>query len=93
MGPDNILIVLFEFGADSVGKALFRTQGIPQARAEDFATHTLQRAHPGHSGVQYFFTDSGRAFCLYIVLGSHARRRELVPEVNAVLATLDLANV
>ena len=92
MKADEILIVLFEFGQDSVRTALFRSGGIPVVSANDFATHTMQRPLPGQSGAQFFFNAAGRAFCLYVVLGSHARRRELVPEVNAVLGTLDLAS-
>ncbi len=93
MGPDHVLIVLFEFGAESVGKALFRSQGIPDVQASDFARHTLQRIVAGQSGAQFFFTDSGRPFVLYVVLGSHVRRHELVPEVNAILESLDLASI
>ena len=37
-----------------------------------------------------FFSEEGRAFCLYVVLGSYRRRHDVVPEVNAVLATLHL---
>ena len=51
----------------------------------------VQRPLPGQSGAQYFFTEADRAFCLYVVLGSHARRRQLVPEVNLVLSTLSLS--
>jgi hypothetical protein len=91
MGPDHVLIVLFEFGPESVGTALFRREGTPTVDASDFARHTLQRTLPGQSGAQYFFNDAGRAFVLYVVLGSHVRRRELVPEVNAILSSLDLA--
>jgi len=93
MGADHVLIVLFEFGHESVETALFKRRGLPQVRATDFAGHTLQRTLPGQSGAQFFFNEVGRAFCLYVVLGSHARRLELVPEVNAVLATIDLANL
>ena len=42
----------------------------------------------GQSGCQRFFSVAGRAFCLYVVLGSHARRTLLTPRVNAVLASL-----
>lgn len=90
MVGDNILIVLFEYGADSVGTVLFRAQGIPTVAAGDFAPHTMQRPLPGQSGAQYFFTEAGRAFCLYVVLASHGRRRQLVPEVNQILSTLEL---
>jgi hypothetical protein len=41
--------------------------------------------------VQYFFNDSGRAFCLYIVLGSHARRRRLVAAANQLVKSVAIA--
>lgn len=91
MGADGIFISLFEFGPESVGKALFSARGLPSVTAGDFAPHTMQRPLPGQSGAQYFFTHGERAFCLYVVLGSHARRRELVPEINEVLGSLSLS--
>lgn len=91
MGPDGIFLSLLEFGPDSIGKALFRSVGLPQPRPEDFALHTMQRPLPGQSGAQYFFSIEGRPFCLYVALGSHARRRQLVPEVNQVLASLSVS--
>jgi hypothetical protein len=45
----------------------------------------LRRGLGGQSGTQWFFTESGRAFTFYAVLGSHARRGTLVPRVNALL--------
>jgi hypothetical protein len=90
MRPDDVFVALFEFGSDSVGKALFSSVGIPTVSAHEFAPHTMQRPLPGQSGAQYFFTSSGRAFCLYVALGSHARRRELVPEINRILGSLRL---
>ena len=90
MIADNLLIVLFEYGSESIGTALFSSSGVPTVSADDFAPHTMQRPLPGQSGAQFFFTEVGRAFCLYVVLGSHARRHQLVPEVNLVLSTLSL---
>lgn len=91
MRSDDLLVVLLEYGAESVGTALFASSGVPRVSSDDFALHTMQRPLPGQSGAQFFFNEAGRAFCLYVVLGSHARRHELVPEVNQVLATIRLA--
>jgi hypothetical protein len=88
MRADDLLVVLFEYGPESVGTALFARSGIPRVAAADFAPNNMQRPIAGQSGAQYFFNQSGRAFCLYVVLGAHARRQELVPEVNQVLAGL-----
>ena len=91
MGADGIFISLFEFGPESVGKALFSAQGLPIVSADDFDPHSMQRPLPGQSGAQHFFTLGERAFCLYLALGSHARRRQLVPEINQVLGSLSLS--
>lgn len=93
MRSDDILIVLFEYGPESAGEALFSSVGIPRVTANDFATHTLQRPMRGQSGAQFFFNDQGRAFCLYVVLGSHARRHELIPEVNQILGSLSVSDI
>jgi len=61
----------------------------PLPRSLDAASSsTHQRAIPGHARTQVFCTESGRPFCLYVVLGSWALARLLVPRVKAVLATL-----
>jgi hypothetical protein len=93
MRSDNVFISLVEYAPESAGKALFASSGLPTVSAEHFAPDRMQRPTPGQSGAQYFFNHNGRAFCLYVALGSHARRRELVPEVNQVLATIGLDQV
>ena len=90
MSSDDLLVVLFEYGPESAGSALFARKGIPRVAAADFGPNNMQRPIAGQSGAQYFFNQSGRAFCLYVVLGAHARRNELVPEVNQVLAGLTI---
>lgn len=87
---DNVFVALAEFGPESVGAPLFERQGLPVVRAEDFDPNQMQRPLAGQSGAQYFFTHQGRAFVLYVALGSHARRRELVPEVNQLLANVQI---
>ena len=92
MNSDDVLIVLFEYGPESAGTPLFESEGMPRALApEDFDRNALQHAISGQSGVQRFFTEAGRAFCLYVVLGSHIDRRESVPRVNQVLASVEIA--
>jgi hypothetical protein len=90
MNQDDVLVVLFEYGPESVGSPLFARSGIPRVAAGDFGPNNMQRPIAGQSGAQYFFNDAGRAFCLYVVLGGHNRRNELVPEVNQVLAGLTI---
>ena len=86
MGNDDIFAVLFEYGPDSVGTRLFAHQGMPgPLDTSDFKPYVLRRGLTGQSGTQWFFTESGRPFTLYAVLGSHARRSALVPRVNQLL--------
>ncbi len=91
LGNDDVLIVVFEYGPESVGTPLFKAAGIPRVlQADDFSPNVMQRAIRGQAGVQQFFTDQGRTFCLYVVIGSFARRQQLVKRVNQVLATLTI---
>lgn len=88
MSGDNLLVVLFEFEPEAAGTALFSHQGMPDIDPEDFSPSQMQHPIEGQSGAQYFFNSGGRAFCLYIVMGSHARRQQLMPELAQVLRTL-----
>lgn len=92
MNTDDVLVVLFEYGPESAGTPLFESEGMPRALTpDDFDRNALQHAISGQSGMQRFFTENGRAFCLYVVLGSHIDRTELLPRVNRVLASVEIA--
>ena len=94
MGANDIFVALFEFGPESLGRPLFARQGLPRSLAPvDFRPYVLRRGLGGQSGTQWFFTESGRPLTLYVVLGSHARRGVLVPRVNSLLGSLDVAPV
>lgn len=87
MGGGHALVVLFEYGSESVGQALFRRHGLPdRLRPDMFSGSALQRTIPGQAGTQVFFTDADRAFCLYVVLGRHREASSLVPLVNRTLS-------
>jgi hypothetical protein len=89
LGPDDVLLVLFEYDSSVSGTGLFAKSGIPRSvSAADFSPATMQRAVPGQAGCQTFFTEGGRAFCLYAVIGSYARRVALAAKVTSVLATV-----
>ncbi|NAZ80629.1 hypothetical protein GTR02_02200 [Kineococcus sp. R8] len=90
LSATDLFVSLFEQGPDAVGTALFSDRGRPRPVAADFSPNRLQRTIAGQSGGQWFFTEAGRAFSLYVVLGSHARRVELVNRLTGVLSTLDL---
>jgi hypothetical protein len=86
MTEADILIVLFEFGAEAVGQPLFARRGLPRNLAPArFRPESLQRTRPGQAGRQIFFTEQERAFSLYVVLGSHRAATTLTPRANAVL--------
>jgi hypothetical protein len=87
MGGNHALIVLFEFGPESVGTALFRTQGMPRTLTADrFSPEVLQRRLPGQLGYQRFFTENGRAFSLFVVLGGRRQAHALCTQCSGVLA-------
>ncbi len=89
MGPADVFATLFEYGPESLGTALFAHQGRPAGLSTtDFSPTVLRRGIPGQSGTQWFFTEAGRPFSFYAVLGSHALRTALVPRVNALLEAL-----
>lgn len=91
MRSSDVLLVLFEYGPEVAGTAPFTSVGVPRAlQSREFDRGALQRAVPGQSGMQTFFTAGGRAFCLYVVLGSHIDRVDLIPKVNGVLDTLEI---
>jgi hypothetical protein len=86
MGNRDLLVILFEYDRSSANTPLFAATGIPRLGVDDFDPYALQQVLPGQSGVQRFFSAAGRAFCAYVVLGSHTRRFRTVPVVNDVLA-------
>lgn len=92
MGDRDVLVVLFEYEPSAVTEPLFATHGLPRPlTAGDFDPSMLRRGLAGQAGHQSFFQESGRAFCLYVVLGSSARRARLIPLVNTVLASVQIA--
>ena len=91
MGADDVFVALCEYDAASVGTALFASEGFPRLTAEDFSTSTLHRSFENHSGCQKFFHVGNRAFCLYIVLGSHTFRSGLVRRANEVIERIEVA--
>lgn len=87
MGDGDVLVVLFEYGPESAGTALFRRKGIPtDLRPSMFSASALQRTRPGQAGCQLFFTVENRAFCCYTVLGRQSAAARVLPQANATLA-------
>ncbi len=90
MNSGAVMVILFEHGPESVDTPLFAREGIPVLTADEFHPQQMQRTLQGQSGRQIFFRHLGRAFCLYVVLGSHRQRQALVPVVNDVLGRLSI---
>lgn len=89
MTDDDVFVTVFEHDPAAADSPLFAAKGVPaRLPADGFNPVALQRVLPGQSGVQRFFTAANRAFCLYVVLGSHARRGVLAPRAEAVLRSL-----
>ena len=91
MRATDLLVILFEYDRASASTPLFAARGVPRVRAQDFSPVALQRVLEGQGGVQKFFNEAGRALCLYVVLGSFARRVRTVPLVNDVLAGVTIS--
>ncbi len=92
MGPTDVFAVLFEYGPESLGTALFGRQGmVGGLTADDFRPTVLRRGLGGQCGTQWFFTEASRPFTFYAVLGSQARRASLVPKVNDLLDGISVA--
>jgi len=91
MQAGDVFVALIEFDPSSADQGLFKTQGLPGALGADaFSPTAMPRAIPGRTGTQHFFSSGGRAFCLYVVLGSHTGRAALLPLVNAVVGTIKI---
>jgi hypothetical protein len=93
MGPGHAFVSLLEYGPEEAGTALFAASGRPRLTEADFAPNALQRRLPGQLGCQRFFTERGRAFCLYVVLGSRRRAGALLAEVEQVLTNLEVGGI
>ena len=90
MDSGSVLVVVMEFDKASASTALFAQEGSPASLGgHDFSTQQLQRPQRNQSGAQRFFHVGNRAFCVYVVLGSHLLRAVLVQEANRIIRGLD----
>ncbi len=93
MGADRAFAALVEYHVDEhvrPGVGLFATQGWnPRLRATEFAPSQVEAPRRGVVGVQRFFTQDGRPFCLYAVVAPVRQPADrLVAELSGVLATV-----
>lgn len=91
MGSGHVLVVLVEYGPDSVGTALFPTVSrVPRLTARMFSSQALQRVQRGQAGAQRFFTLNGRAFCLYTVVGDQRDAADLSRATNDLTTRIEV---
>lgn len=89
MTEGDVFVALLEYGPDSVGSPLFAQQSPPRAiSASEFRSNALHRPIAGLAALQRFFTAAGRAFTLYVVIGSIDGAARLVRPVNQILGGL-----
>lgn len=94
LGSAHVFVALVEAGRESVGRALYAPAGIPRnLDPQAFSPDAMERSIPGQAGLQRYFTEQGRPFTLYVVLGSHADRERLVPLVNGFLAGVTIRSL
>ncbi len=91
MGNGHLLVVLVEYGSDSVGTALFpAVTSVPRLTGRMFSSQGLQRVQKGQAGAQRFFTLNGRAFCLYAVVGDQREVGTMATTANGVTRTIQV---
>lgn len=91
MTGTDAFVALLEYGPEEVGTALFAREGLPRRLdPRAFRRGGLHRTLRGQAGYQQFFTEGGRAFCLYVVLGDADDAHRLVRRIEAVLATIEI---
>ncbi|HEX8305293.1 MAG TPA: hypothetical protein VF612_10480 [Jatrophihabitans sp.] len=90
MGPDNLFVALLEFGPDCLGTALYSPRGLPRVTPGQFNPNGMQRRIAGQAGLQHFFTQGNRPFCLYVVIGSHRQAVALAKQANEVLERIEV---
>jgi hypothetical protein len=92
MPADGVVVVLVEYDRALAGSGLFAAPGPPRVlTAADFSPSTMLRRIPGQAGVQRFFSNGGRAFCMYAVIGSRADAQALAARATSLLGALNLA--
>ena len=92
LGSDDSMVVLFEYTVDEKlvpGVGLFGERGVPwPLQPDQFHRRALQRNLRGQAGVQRFFTENDRPFCVYAVVGSARRVGRQIGAINRLLTSV-----
>lgn len=91
MPPDSVFLSLIEFDSAEASSPLFAKPRPTRLSSGEFGPNQLQRVIPGQAGAQFFFLDNGRPFCLYVVLGSYARRETLAARASELFAGMEVS--
>jgi hypothetical protein len=91
MPPDGVVVVLVDYGTADAGTPLYAAPAPTHVDPSELSPATLLHRRPGQRGLQRFFTASGRAMCLYVVVGSSAHAADLAALVSGVLRSLQVA--
>lgn len=91
LGPNDVFVSFLEFGSDAAATPLFGAlTAVPGLTPDAYRPRALQRTIRGQGGVQRFFSVSGRAFCLYSVIGSIANRVPLTGRANQLIGSFHI---
>ncbi len=90
MRSGDVFVVVFDHGRAAADQTMFAHDGMPRLTAADFGGRKLQRTIGGQVGCQRFFRADGRGLCLYVVVGGGSTLGAMLPEINAVIALIDV---
>lgn len=90
MTANDAFVCLVEFDHEAGEAAMFDEGQPTSVRGGDFHPEAQQRVIPGMCGTQRFFTANGRAFCLYVVLGSWLHRSALAARATSLITTIGI---
>jgi hypothetical protein len=93
MPPEALFFSLTEYrvgDALSLERGLFAEPRPKSLRDGELHARSLLRGRPGQRGLQRFFSTSGRAFCLYVVVSGGDTHGHLMRRLNDVLQTLHI---
>jgi hypothetical protein len=94
LGPADLFVSVIDFGPLDPDQQLFNHQGMPIPLTPDsFSEDAAVRGLQGGTASQQFFQASGRGYCLYVVIGSHKERADVLFELNDVLSSVGFTDV